>query len=137
MTLWRAIQTHLLLYHYYTHSFSHTVEILRPDDQWNKIQANILAKLNKLTKLGLHYILRFRFYRATLCYRGICCHRVCPSVRPSVRHKPVLYRNDWTNPDGICHGGFLSPILNCVIRKFGYLQKLGYIPLEICPKLRT
>ena len=32
------------------------------------------------------------FYRATLYQRAICCHRV--SVRPSVRHKPVLYRHD-------------------------------------------
>jgi len=31
--------------------------------------------------------------------------------------------------------GFLLPILICVIRKFGYLQK--YFPLELCPKLGT
>ena len=36
---------------------------------------------------------------------------VCLSVRPPVRHKPVLYRNDWTNRAGfgmdasfhVCH----------------------------------
>jgi len=50
------------------------------------------------------------------------CHPMCPSVRPSVRHKPLLHRNTmWM-------GGFLAwqllwPILNCVIRKFGYLSK--------------
>jgi len=27
-----------------------------------------------------------------------------PSVRPSVCHKPVLCRNDWTNRDGFWHG---------------------------------
>jgi len=35
------------------------------------------------------------FHRATLCQRGICYRRV--SVCPSVRHKPVLYRNYWIN----------------------------------------
>jgi len=48
---------------------------------------------------------------------------VCPSVQPSVRHKPVLYRNDWMNRAGFWHGSFLLPILPCVVRKFGYLQK--------------
>ena len=28
----------------------------------------------------------------------------------SVHHKPVFYRNDWTNRAGFSHGGFLSPI---------------------------
>jgi len=31
------------------------------------------------------------------------------------------------------HVGFLAPISHCVIRKFGYLQKLGHFPLELCP----
>jgi len=44
---------------------------------------------------------------------------VCPSVHPSVRHKPVLYRNDWTNR-AVWHGGFLPTILHCLVRK---LQK--------------
>jgi len=30
----------------------------------------------------------------------------------------------------------LSSIPHCVIRKFGYLQNLGYFPLKLCPKLR-
>ena len=34
-------------------------------------------------------------YRATLCESGMTELSSC--VRPSVRHKPVLYRNDWTN----------------------------------------
>jgi len=29
------------------------------------------------------------------------------------------------------------PIPHCVIRKFGYLQILVYLPLELCPKLRS
>ena len=53
-------------------------------------------------------------------------------VRLSVRHKPVLYRSVWTNRAGIWYGGFLLPIPHCVIRKFGYIQKLGYFPLEVC-----
>ena len=37
------------------------------------------------------------------------------------------------------HGGFLLPIPPCAVRKFGYLQKLGYTSLRmaLCPKLRT
>ena len=61
---------------------------------------------------------------------------VCLSVRPSVRHKPVLYRKDWTNRAGFWHEGFLPPIPHCVIRKSGYLQKLRYFPVALCPKLR-
>ena len=49
--------------------------------------------------------------------------------RLSVCHKPVLYRNDWTNRAGFWHGGFLPRTPHCVLRKFGYLQKLGYFPL--------
>ena len=55
----------------------------------------------------------------------------------SVRHKPVLCRNDWTNRAGFRHGGFLPPIPHCVTRKLVYLQSFGYFPLELCPKLRT
>ena len=36
-----------------------------------------------------------------------------------VRHKPVLYRNDWTNLASFGHGCFLPPILRCVLRKSG------------------
>ena len=32
---------------------------------------------------------------------------------------------------------FLSSVLHCVERKFGYLQKQGHLPLELFPKLRT
>ena len=58
-------------------------------------------------------------------------------VRPSVHHKPELYQNDWTNWAGFWHGDFLPPIPHCVIRKFGFLQKLRHFPLALCPKLRT
>ena len=82
-----------------------------------------------------------RFYRAMLCYSiaGFAVV-VCPSVqsvRLSVCYKPVLYRNGWRNRAGYWHGGFLPSIPHCVIRKFGYLQKLWYFPLELFPKLPT
>jgi len=32
---------------------------------------------------------------------------------------------------------FFLPVLHCVERKFGYLQKQGYFLLELCPKFRT
>ena len=47
---------------------------------------------------------------------------MCPSVRLCVRHKPVLYRNDWTNRAGFWDRGFLSPIAHGVTITFGYLQ---------------
>jgi len=57
-------------------------------------------------------------------------------VCPSVRHKPVLYRDDWTNRAGF--GTEISfHLSHTVIRKFGYLQKIGYFPVELCPRLRT
>jgi len=40
-------------------------------------------------------------------YIYICCRRV------SVCHKPVLYRNDWTNRASFWHGGFLPSIPHC------------------------
>jgi len=32
---------------------------------------------------------------------------------------------------------FRPPILDSVKRKFGHLQKYGYFPQELCPKLQT
>ena len=55
--------------------------------------------------------------RASAVYAVIVC--------PSVRHKPVLCQNDWTN-ELILHGCFLPPIPLCVIRKIG--PKLGSFP---------
>ena len=52
---------------------------------------------------------------------------VCPSVHPSVRHKPVLCRNDWTNR--VAFGvkvSFHRP--HCVIRKFGVSPKIRVLP---------
>jgi len=48
-------------------------------------------------------------------------------VRRSVRHKPVLYRNDWTNRAGIWHTGFLpsSPHFLC------------YKEISVSPKIRV
>ena len=40
-------------------------------------------------------------------YRTMLLLSLC--VSPFVRHKPVLYRNNWTNRTGIWLGGFLTP----------------------------
>jgi len=88
------------------------------------------------------HVVSILFFTARRCASTVlCCHRVSDrpsdgvrtSVFPSVRHKPVVYQNDWTNRAGFWHGGFLPPI----VRKFGYLQKSGHFPLELFPKLRT
>jgi len=66
---------------------------------------------------------------ASAAYAVVAC--------PSDRHKPVFYRNDWTNQASFRHGSFIPPIPDCGVRKFGYRQKLRYFPLELSPKLRT
>ena len=86
---------------------------------------------------ALLFLPRDATYLLSSCVRS----SVRPSVRPSVRlsdyYEPVLYRNDWTNRAGLGHGGFLPPVPHCELRIFGYLQKLGYFSVELCPKLRT
>jgi len=51
---------------------------------------------------------------------------MCPSVCPSVRHRPVLYRKDRTRTTqaGFWRRGVLPPVTRCVIRKFVYLPRL-------------
>ena len=56
------------------------------------------------------------FYHAMLCCHLFVCHKL------------VLYQNDLTVSVGFWHGSFLGPILNCVIRKFRYLQN-KHLPL--------
>ena len=51
------------------------------------------------------------------------CLSVCLSVCLCVCHKSVIYRNKRTNRVDLGHGSFLRPILQCVVRKFRYLQK--------------
>jgi len=58
-------------------------------------------------------------------------------VSVSVCDKSEFYRDGRTNRAGFGHGSFLRPILHCVARKLGDLRKLGYFPLELCPKLWT
>ena len=55
----------------------------------------------------------------------------------SVCHMSVFYLNGWTDRAGFWHMGFFRPVLHRVLRKFIYLQKYGYFPLELCPKLQT
>jgi len=75
----------------------------------------------------------FSIFAVRRCAGAVFAVVVCPSVC----HKPVLYRNDWTNRAGLWHRGFLPPVPHRVVRKYGYLQKLGFFPLRLCPKLRT
>jgi len=65
------------------------------------------------------------------------CLSVCLSVSVSVCHKSVFYRNGWTNRADVWYENFLPPVLHCVWRKFSFLRKQDYLPLELCPKLRT
>jgi len=77
------------------------------------------------------------FYCAARRYSAVGgLYAVVVSVCLSVTSRYCI-RNDWRIELGFGHGGFLPPILHCVMRKFGYLQKLGYFPLKLCFKLRT
>ena len=62
-----------------------------------------------------------------------------PCVRPSIRlsQAGILSKRLDESSECLEHGGFLPPIPHWVIRKCVYLLKLGYFPLELCPKLRT
>jgi len=77
-----------------------------------------------------------RFYRAMLCIRGTSHGPVSVSVCVCLSQVGVLLKR--LNESGwFWHVSFLPPVLHCVKRKFGYLQKQGHFPLELCPKLRT
>jgi len=60
---------------------------------------------------------------------------VCPSVCPSVRLSQAGIVSKWLDESSwfFWHRGFLPPISYCALRKFGYLQKLGYSPLALVP----
>ena len=58
---------------------------------------------------------------------------MCPSVCPSVGQKPELYPKRLE--ESSCHGGFLPPLPRCVIRKFGYLQKVTNISQSFTYKM--
>ena len=93
---------------------------------------NFLKRHYKNT--GLNYW--FLPYSAMLVwYLPFSC--VCPSFHLSVCLSVAsqLCWNDWMNWAGIWHEGFLPPIPHCVVRKFGYVPKLVYFPLGLCPKL--
>jgi len=70
--------------------------------------------------------------------RDVCCASagaiamaMCLSVFVCVCHSSKrLNKSSW-----FLARGFLPPILHCVQRKFGYLQKYGYFPMKLCPKL--
>jgi len=70
---------------------------------WQSIDGGIMCKLLQLTRAAF----TARRYASAVYALVVCL---------SVRHKPVLYRSDWTNRAGIWHEGFLLPIPpHCVI----------------------
>ena len=73
-----------------------------------------------------------------LCYRGICSRpvSVCLSVRPS-QADIVMKRLDESSWF-LAHRLPIYPtVCCCIIRKSGYLQKLGYFPQRLCATFRT
>jgi len=67
---------------------------------------------------------------ASAIYAVVVCPSVCLSQAGIVSKRLHESNCFW-------YGGFLPSIPHCLIRKFGYLQKLGYFPLGLYPKLRT
>ena len=60
----------------------------------------------------------------------------CPSVRLSVTSWYCI-ETTFRRIELVLAWRLPSTYPHCVIRKFGYLQKLEYFPLGLCPKLRT
>ena len=73
----------------------------------------------------LHVVYVFRVITARCYASAVLAMGMCLSVRLSVRHKSVFYRNGWTNRAGFWHLSFLPPVLHRVKRKFGYFQNKG------------
>jgi len=60
---------------------------------------------------------------------------LCLSVCLSVCHKSVFYRKGWTDRVGFWHGGFFRPVIHG--KEIQITAKMGYLLLELFPKLRT
>jgi len=70
---------------------------------------------------GTHSIPRVSNAR---CYASaVLSMALCLSVRLSVRHKSVLYRNGWTNRAGFWHVSFLPPVLHSVLKGNSVISK--------------
>ena len=94
--------------------------------QQTKLQLAVVLDLCDHTKTLRSFLLRDAMHARYLTWACVC---IC--------HKSVFYRNGWTNRTGFWRVSFLLHVLHRVKRKFGYLQKQGHFPLEVCPKLRT
>jgi len=140
--------------HYTTHNNHFTTHIHNlcylalPVKNWNILleERYCLSAISDRQWLLAHIGLGRRHYSSLWCYAisvvFIILRRYARMVFavvmcPSIHHKPVLYRNNWTDRADFWNGAFHLAILHCVVRKFGYFQKLEYFPLEICPKLQT
>jgi len=57
---------------------------------------------------------------AQRCASAVLAVALCPSLRPSVCHKPVFCRNGFADQAGFWHGGYRPwPIRHCFVREFG------------------
>ena len=89
-------------------------------DEWHDVALIMIIQLTKTSKSAAHnvWVLSFQIFTAwcyaSMVYTVIMCLSVCLSIR----HKLVMYRNDWTNRFGFWHGGFLPAIPHCVLRNF-------------------
>jgi len=78
------------------------------------------------------YVVRFSSFMCFVCFILLPRDAIASSVFalvvcPSVCHKPVLQRNDRRVELSLAWD-FLPPILHCVIKIVGYLQKAWYFP---------
>jgi len=64
--------------------------------------------------------------RDAMLARNMLSSCVCLSDRLSVCHKPVLYRNDWTNRAGFWDGGFFQHYPTLCYRETRESPKEGY-----------
>ena len=89
--------------------------------------------------LGLTVFAVLLLFDAVLARYSVYAVVTCLSVCPSVTSRYCIKTTGRIESSWFWHGVFLPriPHSHYVIRKYGYLQKLGYFPLGLCPKLWT
>ena len=98
---------------------SHPVTWLATEVRIDRFSLRVMQPWNSLPLTADVFSKPFLPRGALLARIGCRRVSVCPSFCLSVSHKSVSYPKDRTNQAAFWHGGFLPPIPDCVIRKFG------------------
>ena len=104
----------------------------------------------RTTRRGTSVLSRADIYTQSCSVQLLCCepafsprdamlarHMLSSRVCPFVRHKPILYQNEWTNRAGFWHRGFLPAIPHCIVKKYGVSPKIRVLPSGTLSQTRT